>query len=296
MSDLPPGLTVRHLELLSAVGRSTSWTEAGDRVGMAQSSVSQSLARVEALAGVPLFERIGNRRRPTVAGRRLIAAADRVLADLGVAWDDVVARSGRGPLRVGVIDAVALYLRRDRTEHFVTTHPEVDLRLTVDASDRLLDRLDRGVLDVAVVTGPVTDRPAVGVTTEDLRLYGSDDGSGPAVLYPEGSRTRAIIDRGLARLGIEPVVAATAPNPAVLRELARFGVGWTVLPTGVAEAPGVASPEPRGPLVARRPVVAVRRAVGSDPLADAFVAALADDRPIPTGGPATGRPPVPSAP
>lgn len=296
MHDLPPGLTVRHLELLSAVGRSASWTEAGDRVGMAQSSVSQALARVEALAGVPLFERVGNRRRPTPAGRRLIEAADRVLADLGSAWDDVVARGGRGALAVGVIDAVALYLRRDRAEAFVAGHPEVDLRLTVDASDRLLGRLDRGELDVAVVTGPVLDRPAVEVAIEDLRIYGSEDGAGPAVLYPEGSRTRAIIDRGLARLGIAPVVAATAPNPAVLRELARLGVGWTVLPTGVAEAPGVAAPSPRGPLVARRPVVAVRRTVGSDPLVDAFVVALAGESATPSAEPATRRPPVPSGP
>lgn len=296
MNDLPSALTVRHLELLSAVGRSASWTEAGDEVGMAQSSVSQAIARVEALAGLPLFERVGNRRHPTPAGERLIAAADRVLADLGPAWDDVVARAERGPLRVGVIDAVALYLRRDRAERFVAAHPEVDLRLTVDATDRLLDRLDRGLLDVAVVTGPATDREAVEVATEDLHLYGSEDGAGPAVLYPEGSRTRALIDRGLARLGIEPVVAATAPNPAVLRELARFGVGWTVLPTGVAEAPGVAVPRPRGPLVAHRPVVAVRRSVGVDPLADAFVAALTGDEPDSADGPASRRPPVPSAP
>lgn len=270
---LPPGLTVRHLTLLREIGRSASLSEAGDVLGLAQSTVSQAVARIEALAGMPLFERDGNRRVPTPTGERLIEVAGQLVGDLERAWADL--RAGdRRPLRVGVIDAVTLYLARDRTAAFGAAHPDIDLRLVVDGSEVLMERLRARELDVAVVVGPEDDLPAIPVATEMLHLYGRADDASPCVLYPEGSRTRALIDRGLARLGIRPEVVATAGNPAVLRELARLGVGWTVLPTGVAEASGVETPEPVGPLVAERPVVAVRRSVGTDVLADAFVEAV----------------------
>ncbi len=268
-------ITLRHLRLLREVGRSESWTEAGDVLGLAQSTVSQSLARVEAIVGVPLFERDGVRRVPTPAGRELIDLAGRVLADAEGSWDAIRARGERGTLRVGTIDAVMLYLARDAVRGFVDAHPAVDVRMVVDGSGRLVELLDARELDVAVVVGPEPDHDATPVATEVLRVYGRHGADRRCVLYPDGSRTRRLIDAGLAAHGIEADVMATAGDPAVLRELAALGVGWTVLPVAVAEAPGTEPPTPRGPVVAERPVVAIRRQAGVDPLVEAFVEALA---------------------
>jgi LysR family nitrogen assimilation transcriptional regulator len=267
-------LTLQHLRLLREVGRSESWTEAGDVLGLAQSTVSQSLSRVEAIAGVPLFERHGVRRVPTPAGRELIDLAGRMLADAERSWDAIRARDGRGTLRVGTIDAVMLYLARDEVRAFVDDHPAVDVRMVVAGSGRLVELLDARELDVAVLVGPEPNHAATPVAEETLRIYGRHGDERRCVLYPDESRTRRLIDVGLAGRGIDADVMATAGDPAVLRELAALGVGWTVLPVAVAEAEGVEPPTPRGPIVAERPIVAIRRQAGADPLVERFVETL----------------------
>lgn len=265
-------LTVRQLRLLREIDRVGTWTDAGANLGMAQSTVSAAMSRLEALAGTKLFESVGVRRVPTRAGRRLMEAADRVLPVLDDVWAGLAPDTIGGVLSVGVIDAVPLYLGRGRVAAVVEALPGVEVRLVVDASERLLERLADREIDVAVVTGPEDRFPAVEIASERLRVYGEGD---RCVLYPEGSRTRALIDAGLRRLGrpVDPV--ATATNPDVLRELARLGTGWTVLPEGVAEA-GPEPLRPIGPVVATRRLLAVRRSVGTDPVADRFVDALGD--------------------
>lgn len=273
--DVLGALTLQHLRLLREVGRSESWTEAGDALGLAQSTVSQALRRIEGVVGVPLFERDGVRRSPTPAGLELIALAGRTLADAEHALDAIRARGRRGTLRVGTIDAVMLYLARDEVRAFVDRHPEVDVRMVVAGSGRLVAMLDDRELDVAVVVGPEPEHDATPVSSEVLRLYGRHGTDRRCVLYPDGSRTRRLIDAGLVDRGIEADVVATAGDPAVLRELAGLGTGWTVLPEAVAEAAGVEAPMPRGSAIAERPIVAIRRQAGTDPLVEAFVEALA---------------------
>ncbi len=263
-------LSVRHLRLLREIDRVGTWTDAGANLGMAQSTVSAAVARIEELAGVPLFEADGVRRVPTRAGRVLIEAARDALATLDGAWSSLESGASAGVLRVGVIDAVPLYLVGDRVGAVAEAMPDVHLRLVVDVSSRLLERLAERELDVVVVTGPEDRFPAVEVVREQLRVYGEGE---QCVLYPDGSRTRDLIDVGLRRLGLTADPIATAGNPEVLREMARLGTGWTVLPEGIGEA-GSEPLRPVGPVVATRSVVAVRRSIGTDPVADRFVDAV----------------------
>lgn len=265
-------LTMRHFEVLRELGRQPTWTDAGDALGMAQSSVSQAVARMEVLLGTALFEAAGTRRVPTRAGEAYIALAGRVLDDLVDTHEGVSGGSLRGVLRVGVIDAVALYLLPAR--RFAEQHPRVEVQVTVDVSDALVERLGERRLDVAVVSGPQPTLEVDEVTSEALRIYGSFDPATPCVLYPDGSRTRTLIEAGLAGLGIRPRVTSTAPNPAVLHRLAQLGGLWTVLPESVVSE--MSEPLVEGPVVAHRPIVAVRRH-RHDPLAEAFVGALTHD-------------------
>jgi DNA-binding transcriptional LysR family regulator len=98
------------------------------------------------------------------------------------------------------------------------------------------------------------------------------------MLYPAGSRTRAVIDAGLATLGIRPRVALESHNPEVLRQMVALGLGWTVLPLPVAEERAAArAPALRqGALVAERSLVGVRRQA-ENPRVEAFLA-LARER------------------
>ncbi len=272
---------LHQLAYLREAVRQGSLTRAAAALGVSQPALSQALAELERRLGVALFERVGRRRVLTAAGEEVDAFARRVLAEAdGLSQRLAAYRRGRGgTLRVGMIDAASLYVLPEVVRAYREQHPAVELRVTVEASGDLLRRLRERELDLAFVVGPVTepDLAAVEVAREPLYLYAPPDDDGTPegarwVLYPEGSRTRRIIDAALAQAGIRPRVALESSNPAVLRQMVAMGLGWSVLPVAVAEGgAGGASPR-RGARVAERPLCAAwRRASPPDARREAFL-------------------------
>ncbi len=272
---------LHHLAYLREVVRQGSLTRAAAVLGISQPALSQALAELERRLGVALFERAGRRRALTAAGREVDAFAQQVLAEADDLGRRLAAyRQGRGGmLRVGMIDAASLYVLPEVVRAYREQYPEVELRVAVEASGDLLRQLRARELDLVVVVGPVTepDLVAVEVAREPLYMYAPvDDEGGPEearwVLYPEGSRTRRIIDAALAQAGIHPRVALESSNPAVLRQMVAMGFGWSVLPAAVAEGGGGGPALRRGARVAERPLCAVwRRASPPDARREAFL-------------------------
>lgn len=131
------------------VARAGRLTAAAGPAGLDVSTVSRRLERLERELGVRLFERAATGVRLTVAGQRLVPAAEdmaRSLGELGVALAAVEAEA-EGVVRLtappGVIDGfVAPALPR-----FYARHPRV--RLELDASIGYAD-LTRGEADLAL--------------------------------------------------------------------------------------------------------------------------------------------------
>lgn len=268
MNPLLHDATLRQLEVLIAVADNDTWSDAAAMLDMTQSAVSQSMARLASILGVELFEKHGSRRRLSNSGQRVLEYARTARTLTNQLWHEVNCGSLSHGLRLGMIDAAALYLLRESMEEYRLAHPEVEVFVSVDSSQRLLEALRSGDLDLAFVVGAGDEEQVAVIATEELRIYGHSD-MGGAVMYEAGSRTRDLIDRGLAELGVVADVQTTASNPAVLRELAKLGVGWTVIPTGVAEQGGVLGPV--GPVVATRDLVALRRQSDSDQLTSDFL-------------------------
>jgi len=269
---------LRQLSYLREIARSGGVTPAAARLGVSQPSLSRSLASLERRVGVRLVERDGRGRRLTGEGEDVLAFAERVAAQVEALREQLGerARGERGTLRVGMIDAASLYVLPGVVRDFGTRFPGVDLRLSVDTSGALLDRLRHFDLDLAFVVGPAdSDLWGVEVEREPLCLYAPRGSPGdPAdsdwALYPRGQRTRGLIDAGLAALGIKPRVTLESHNPEVLRQMVALGLGWSVLPPPVVERGADALP--RGQPIAERVLVGVRRAdAPSHPRRDAFL-------------------------
>lgn len=279
-----PALTVPQLSYLVAVSTSSTFAEAAASLGVTTSALSQGLAELERRIGIDLFERVGRRQVLRPEAVEVLDYARRVVADTAdLARWAALARSGAtGRLRVGMIDAAAVVHVPGRLRAFRRSNPEVDLRLQVAPSGTLLDQLRRGALDLAVVVepsdaagldlDPLLEEPLVVVAPEGGPV-GGPDGWGPWVLFPEGSHTRALVERELRARGAVVEVVAESHQPEVLREMARLGVGWTVLPEAQAgrRRRDAASPPV---LTTRRLVVARRSGRVEHPVADRFVAAL----------------------
>ncbi len=258
------GVRLQQLMYLDVVGRTGHFAQAAEQLSVSQPALSQGLRSLERSVGGALFQRVGRSQRLTDLGEATLSFARRMLADVATFEEELDGHlDGRtGRLRLGLVDAAALYLLTNQLQEFRSSHPEVDLRLTVDTSDRLLGMLDRYELDLAIVVGPAPNDTAVPVISEPLYIYGPplDDPMRAErwVLYPERSRTRRYIDQALNDLGVVPVVDNESSNPSVIAQLVRLGAGWTILPAGIAES--ISEPlTRRSDAVAHRPLYAVGR-------------------------------------
>ncbi len=275
----PLNVHFQHLAYLREAARAGGVTRAAERLHVTQPALSQALAELERRLGVALFERAGRGRRLTVAGAEVLAFAERVLTD-AEGLSRLLAAYGRGHggvLRAGMIDAAGIYLLPEVIRDYRAALPDVELRVSVDTSGVLLRRLRAGELDLIVVVdgGGEPDLVAVEIAREPLHWYApvgdqEEPQSAQWALYPEGSRTRRLIDEGFARAGIRPVVTLESGNPEVLRQMAALGLGWTVLPAAVV-APGDVALRVGAQVAERRVHIAWRRSAPEDARTAEFV-------------------------
>lgn len=98
-------LTLDQLRVLVAIAESGSFSAAARRLGRAQSAISQTVATLEDVQGVTLFDRSGFRPAPTEIGRVLVGEARAVLSR-AAQFETVVAgmRAGIEPELAVAID------------------------------------------------------------------------------------------------------------------------------------------------------------------------------------------------
>ncbi len=234
------------LSYLVAAVEHGSWTEAAAVGGISTSAFVQGIGELEKRLGVVLFDKEGRRRVPTADGIVAAEHARRVLGALGSLdrWAEQTRGGELGQIRAGMIDTAAVHHFGEALVRFRTTHPELAVRLTVRPSAQLFDLLEAGELDVVIAVAPsdvagLVTRPLV---AEPLYVYAPPTTSvgepatwGPWVGFPADSRTRALVANALQLRGVDFTVVGESSQPAVLREMVRLGMGWTVLASVDAE-------------------------------------------------------------
>ena len=150
---------LRQLECFCAVARAGSFTRAAEDLGMSQPSLSEQISKLEQALGADLFERFSRRIELTAPGATLLPRA-RALIEEAAALPQYLeaAREGaRGPLRVGAIPTILPYFLAPVLRGFVERYPEVELQLRESTTEDLLQQVLDGVLDLAVLSVPVTE-------------------------------------------------------------------------------------------------------------------------------------------
>ncbi len=152
-------LEARDLRLIQAIAEQGGVTRAARRLHLSQSAVSHQLAGLEERLGVTLFERVRKRMVITPAGQRLAALAAEVLPRL--AREQALLRAALQPtpprpLRLSAQCYTCYpWLPRVLTG-LSTAHPEVDLRLDVEATRSVEEALLEDRLDAALCCYPVS--------------------------------------------------------------------------------------------------------------------------------------------
>jgi DNA-binding transcriptional LysR family regulator len=146
----------RELSVFVAVAEEGAFNAAARRLNLSPPAVTRLVTALEARIGARLFTRTTRRVAPTEAGRRLLADAARILAELDEAEASAAGahQSPRGMLRV---TAPVLFGQRHIApilRDFLDAYPEVSA--TALFVDRVVDLIDEG-LDVALRIGALPD-------------------------------------------------------------------------------------------------------------------------------------------
>lgn len=150
-------MEVHQLRYFVAIAELGSFRRAAEHCRVAQPSISQQIQKLERELQCPLFDRVGGRVKLTDAGRSLLPRARSVLqhlSEIPQALEEDLA-TGHGRLEVGAIPTVAPFLLPALVSALTGRYPAVDLRVREDLTERLLDALVAGEIDLALTSTPV---------------------------------------------------------------------------------------------------------------------------------------------
>lgn len=247
-------MTLQQLRYFVAVADCGAFTRAATRCDVAQPSLSQQIARLEESLGMRLFDRIGRGATLTDAGRALLPRAREILAHVR----DVEAHleadldRGVGALAVGAIPTMAPYLLPCAIEAFGRRFPECDLTVREDLTERLVDALIDGNLDLAMMSAPIdNDLVELDVIAHEPLLLAAPAGHD---LARSGSATSAdlrdapvILLHEMHCLGQQMAefcavkrvarrIVCTSAQLATVQSLVALGMGVSLVPKMCADA------------------------------------------------------------
>ena len=146
-------MNLKHLEQIVAISRFGGFSGAARRLGIAQSTLSKNIARLEAQLGVELFTREGGAAQPTPYGRFLASRGEAVLGEVETLNRDFerLLHGERGRLRIGVGPAPRHGLLSPIIAAMAERYPELSIRTAQDNAPRLVSDLAAGVYDAVFV-------------------------------------------------------------------------------------------------------------------------------------------------
>ena len=246
-------MELRQLEYFVAVAEEANFTRAAERIRVAQPAVSAQIQRLEREVGQSLLDRSRRAVRLTAAGEAALPyarAALAAVADIHVAVDELT-QLVRGTVTIGTVTTHSVDIPSLLAD-FHAEHPSVEITLSTDSSDALIDKVRTGQLDPAIVSVGPDERPdgldvevvtdeaiaaAVSPTDElaarkTIRL--KDLADRRLIALPVGAGIRRQFDAACARAGVTPRIAFEASTPLALADLAERGLGVAIVPASVS--------------------------------------------------------------
>jgi LysR family transcriptional regulator, regulator for metE and metH len=266
-----PTLEVRHLSLVNEIASTGSVTRAAERLHLTQSALSHQLRDIESRLGLQLFLRLGKRMALTPPGERVLGAAKRILDEIGRTEEDLklMSQHGKGVLRLCTQCNTGYHWLPPLLQSFHRKFPGVDVQIMVNATDRPIEALLDGQIDLAVVTSEVDDkRLATTPLFEDefvavvspshpfaKRAYiePQDFADEHLIVYRAERGHNFIFSRVLGPSGVEPARISQVPLTEAILELVKAGLGISVMARWAIE-PAIKTSAVRAVRITRRGV------------------------------------------
>jgi len=247
-------LEVRHLRLIAGIAEAGSMTKAATGLHLTQSALSHQLRDIESRFNTAFFLRVGKRMVLTAAGRRVLESAGRILDELGRVEEDIrqLAQQRDGMIRVATQCNTGYHWLPPLLARFNRKHPRVSVSIMADATDRPVQALVNGQIDLAILTNDVID-PRLRLrrlfTDEMVALvsrqhpWASRAWVSPRqlptehlLLYSSAPEESFVLRRILGPAGLTPTRFTFIMLTEAMIEMAKAGLGVAVLPRWSAQA------------------------------------------------------------
>lgn len=193
-------MNLRDLKYLIALAEERHFGRAADACFVSQPTLSAQIKKLESFLGSPLVERAPRNVSLTPVGEKVVARARQIVADVDQMVE--IARGQDNPLSgdlsLGVIPTVGPYLLPKVVIEISEQLPTLALRLVEEQTAVLLNQLQAGEIDCAVLALPV-DVPSL----KSIDLYSED------FIFATSSRNKLETTPSLDRLPVDSLILLT---------------------------------------------------------------------------------------
>lgn len=249
---------LHHMRHFAAVAEELHFGRAAARLGIAQPPLSQSIKRLEADLGFPLFERTQRRVELTPAGEVFLTEARRTLeqSETAVRLAQQAASEHLASLTVTFVSAALYQVLPAALRAHRKRFPKVDIRLDERPSDAQLAGLRDGSVDLGFLHPPLKDLrglqsetiardrfivalPSASPLARRRKLDLAELGDQDFVLFPhrQGPSLHGRLMAACRRAGFLPRIAQEAGRMHTLLSLVAAGLGVSLVPEGARSLP-----------------------------------------------------------
>lgn len=231
-----------------------SFSEAAKKLYISQSAVSQSIKSLEQKLGRPLFSRNTKKVSLTLEGEALLRHVEPAVNLLFEGERQLLrSPSVEAPLRIGASDTICRYFLVPYFKKFHREFPNVHIKVMNSTSGGCVALLHSNQVDFIVVNAPnsyLTDKDSCYVIREfqDIfvagkRFFNLEEQSlsleelakYPVLMLEKSSATSEFLHQIFTRRGLSLTPEAELASNDLLLDLARIGLGLTVVPDYVLE-------------------------------------------------------------
>lgn len=240
-------MNYNHLRYFWAVAHDGNLTRTAERLNLSQSALSVQIKKLEEWLGHSLFERRGRQLHLTEAGRIALDHADAIFST-GKELLSTLRETGnsREALRIGALATLSRNFQMQFLQP-ILGREDIELTLRSGSLRELLQALQHLNLDV-VLTNSTPARDALTpfvshrLSEQRVSLIGRPDrladkqtlsellSAHPVILPTLDSSVRTEFDALADRMGLRPQIVAEVDDMAMMRLLAREGIGLAILP------------------------------------------------------------------
>lgn len=234
-------ITLRELEVFSAISRTGRTTTAGDELGLSQSAISGAVAELERRLGQNLFDRVGRRLVLNDHGRYLLPRALDVIQQVG----DIEQTYVDGPsnkLKIAASLTIGNYVLPALLAPLMALPTAQRYEVEIGNSYGVMDKVLNCEADIGLIEAPLSDQRVVSELwlRDQMVIYGRADNplaqhppsgeelaAAPWIMRESGSGVRQTLESMLLPwLGHFNVVLEFGSGEAI-RESIRLGLGIT---------------------------------------------------------------------